>query len=278
MASSRVMPSSSSAANSDLARQPPSMYPLAAAADPPPSSASGDDPAGNLGSTAMDDLLRSFYCEAEAPPPLPAREAAAGGKMAEQVLKEVAAAGRSVAGVDGSAAAGYGEMTLEDFLARAGAVREGDIRVPSSGSMQAGFGVDPVLDDRLVQQEQLLMVENPILGFGNGVEGGGSGGVGGGGRGWKRPMVDSVDKATLQRQKRMIKNRESAARSRERKQAYTVELESLVRRLEVENASLLREQEEHYKMRLKQLMENLIPVTEMKKPPRILRRTHSMQW
>lgn len=140
--------------------------------------------------------------------------------MAEQMLKEVAAAGRSVAGVDGSAAAGYGEMTLEDFLARAGAVREGDVRVPSSGSMQAGFGVDPVLDDRLVQQEQLLMVENPILGFGNGVEGGGAGGCGGGGRGWKRPMVDPVDKAALQRQKRMIKNRESAARSRERKQVW----------------------------------------------------------
>ncbi|CAL9135362.1 unnamed protein product [Musa textilis] len=239
MASSRVMPSSSSAANSDLARQPPSMYSLGGA-DPPPSSASVDDPAGNLGSTTMDDLLRSFYCEAEVPPPLPAREGATGGKMAEQV----AAAGRSVAGVDGSAAAGYGEMTLEDFLARAGAgaVREGDVRVPSSGSMQAGFGVDPVLDDRFVQQEQLLTVENPILGFGNGVEGGGAGGVGGGGRGWKRPMVDPVDKAALQRQKRMIKNRESAARSRERKQAYTVELESLVRRLEVENAGLLREQ------------------------------------
>jgi len=51
-----------------------------------------------------------------------------------------------------------------------------------------------------------------------------------------------VDRAAMQRQKRMIKNRESAARSRERKQAYIAELESLVTQLEEENAELLREQ------------------------------------
>ncbi|KAL2579168.1 hypothetical protein GLYMA_15G049000v4 [Glycine max] len=53
----------------------------------------------------------------------------------------------------------------------------------------------------------------------------------------EEPLV--VDKVTLQKQRRMIKNRESAARSRERKQAYTVELESLVTHLEEENAVLL---------------------------------------
>ena len=54
----------------------------------------------------------------------------------------------------------------------------------------------------------------------------------------------------------MIKNRESAARSRGRKQAYTVELESLVTRLEEERELLLREEVEQSKERYKQLMEN----------------------
>ncbi|GKG54346.1 G-box-binding factor 4-like protein, partial [Tanacetum coccineum] len=47
-------------------------------------------------------------------------------------------------------------------------------------------------------------------------------------RGKRRPVLDPLqDKAAQQRQRRMIKNRESAARSRERKQAYQAELESL---------------------------------------------------
>ncbi|KAJ1419933.1 Basic-leucine zipper domain [Sesbania bispinosa] len=40
-------------------------------------------------------------------------------------------------------------------------------------------------------------------------------------------VEESLDKATLQKQRRMIKNRESAARSRERKQAVTHLLLSL---------------------------------------------------
>ncbi|KAK1432619.1 hypothetical protein QVD17_09517 [Tagetes erecta] len=46
------------------------------------------------------------------------------------------------------------------------------------------------------------------------------------------------------RHKRMIKNRESAARSRARKQAYTNELENEVERLKEENAMLRRQQEQ----------------------------------
>ncbi|XP_039129609.1 ABSCISIC ACID-INSENSITIVE 5-like protein 2 isoform X3 [Dioscorea cayenensis subsp. rotundata] len=49
---------------------------------------------------------------------------------------------------------------------------------------------------------------------------------------------DMVEKAVDRRQKRMIKNRESAARSRARKQAYTNELENKVSRLEEENERL----------------------------------------
>ncbi|KAJ4706813.1 ABSCISIC ACID-INSENSITIVE 5-like protein 2 [Melia azedarach] len=50
-----------------------------------------------------------------------------------------------------------------------------------------------------------------------------------------------VEKTVERRQKRMIKNRESAARSRARKQAYTHELENKVSRLEEENERLRRQ-------------------------------------
>lgn len=51
------------------------------------------------------------------------------------------------------------------------------------------------------------------------------------------------DEDTCHRNKRLIKNRESAARSRARKQAYTSELEMKVARLMEENAKLRRQQE-----------------------------------
>ncbi|XP_077230388.1 ABSCISIC ACID-INSENSITIVE 5-like protein 2 [Tasmannia lanceolata] len=52
-----------------------------------------------------------------------------------------------------------------------------------------------------------------------------------------------VEKTVERRQKRMIKNRESAARSRARKQAYTNELENKVSRLEEENERLKKQKE-----------------------------------
>ncbi|XP_047938047.1 G-box-binding factor 4-like [Salvia hispanica] len=85
-------------------------------------------------------------------------------------------------------------------------------------------------------------------------------------------------KAVELRQRRMIKNRESAARSRERKQAYEAELESMAAKLEEENDFLLKEKAENKKKRLKQLMQSVIPVTEMRRPPCILQRSGSMQW
>ncbi|MED6157420.1 hypothetical protein PIB30_022992 [Stylosanthes scabra] len=90
--------------------------------------------------------------------------------------------------------------------------------------------------------------------------------------------VEVVDKAILQKHRRMIKNRESAARSRERKQAYTLELESLVLQLEAENARLLQEQAQIKKQRYNQLMESIIPVHEKRKPRPMLRRLNSLQW
>ncbi|KAL4027219.1 hypothetical protein IC575_015682 [Cucumis melo] len=59
----------------------------------------------------------------------------------------------------------------------------------------------------------------------------------------KKRVTDS-DNSGDRRQKRMIKNRESAARSRARKQAYANELELEVSNLKEENAKLRRQQEE----------------------------------
>ncbi|KAM2274861.1 hypothetical protein ACFX1S_044617 [Malus domestica] len=185
--------------------------------------------------------------------------------------------GDQVRGGEGGGGGGGGmeEMTLEDFLTRAGAVREEDVSV-NAGGVPIGYGQFQVQPPPPPPAAQGQLV------YANGTTSasGGGGGGGGGGRAGKRRAVQEapLDKATQQKQRRMIKNRESAARSRERKQAYTVELESLVTQLEEENARLLRQQAEQKKERFKQLMENLIPVVEKRRPPHVLRRVHSVHW
>ncbi|KAL5229843.1 hypothetical protein ABZP36_028619 [Zizania latifolia] len=52
----------------------------------------------------------------------------------------------------------------------------------------------------------------------------------------------NVEKVVERRQRRMIKNRESAARSRSRKQAYTMELEAEVEKLKEQNKELQKKQ------------------------------------
>ncbi|KAB5539155.1 hypothetical protein DKX38_016688 [Salix brachista] len=76
---------------------------------------------------------------------------------------------------------------------------------------------------------------------------------------------DRIEKTVERRQKRMIKNRESAARSRARKQAYTNELENKISRLEEENERL---------RKLKEL-ENMLPCVPLPEPKYQLRRTAS---
>ncbi|XP_074569945.1 bZIP transcription factor 12-like [Curcuma longa] len=221
---------------------------------------------------SMDEFLLCFHGR---PPPTPLLARGDPPRLPltreenAKVWKEVTSGG----GLGYEGAAACGEVTLEDFLARNGAMTAGDVVAPLEEQEKAEVSVDPVISDRLRRQEQHALLDTAVLGFTNGVVGGGRR------RARKRPALDNlVDKADLRRQKRMIKNRESAARSRERKQAYTVELESLVSRLEEENAILLSEQEEQYEMRIHQLMENIIPITEKRKPRHILRKIHSMLW
>ncbi|XP_022765664.1 ABSCISIC ACID-INSENSITIVE 5-like protein 2 [Durio zibethinus] len=76
---------------------------------------------------------------------------------------------------------------------------------------------------------------------------------------------DMIEKNVERRQKRMIKNRESAARSRARKQAYTNELENKVSCLEEENKRLRKRKE----------LEQMLPCTPPPEPKYQLRRTTS---
>ncbi|KAK3230114.1 hypothetical protein Dsin_001995 [Dipteronia sinensis] len=159
-------------------------------------------------------------------------------------------------------------MTLEDFLAKAGAVDEADVKAVTDRLSGSGvYAFDPAPPGSPFRVEG-----GSIMGFGNGVDR-----VSGRGK-RGRVMLEPLDKAAQQRQRRMIKNRESAARSRERKQAYQVELESLAVKLEEENELLMKEKAERARERYKQLMEKVIPVAEKQRPARVLRRVHSMQW
>ncbi|KAL7157234.1 hypothetical protein ABFS83_02G064100 [Erythranthe nasuta] len=250
MASSKVM-ASTSPPNRDHPRQPsPSRLNL------------HSDQSRGLGSMNIDDILRNIYSDSE-----------------------------SIVLEDSSAAAANGEssMTLEDFLAKAGAVDEDEVRVSAAAATpppMGGFGMDaadmiPAAGVPAVHYSPAMGV--PGGGYGVDFADGTAAVTGGGGRGKRKAAAGEefpIDKATQQKQKRMIKNRESAARSRERKQAYTVELETLVTQLEEENAKLLEDEAELNKERYKQLMENLIPVVEKRrpKPPRVIRRVQSMEW
>ncbi|KAI3978731.1 hypothetical protein MKX01_015906 [Papaver californicum] len=151
----------------------------------------------------------------------------------------------------------FNEMTLEEYLAKTGALGEEDVRIPTVVGPLTGFVVDSPYPQGQIE------VGGSILGYGNGATMEGGRVVG---RGKRRAVQEPIDKVAQQRQRRMIKNRESAARSRERKQAYTVELETQVSQLLAENERLTNEQKERKKERYKQLMETRIPVEEKQRP------------
>ncbi|XP_013591825.1 ABSCISIC ACID-INSENSITIVE 5-like protein 4 isoform X3 [Brassica napus] len=158
-----------------------------------------------------------------------------------------------------------GEMTLEDFLLRAGVVKE-DVNCSQqnqnncvSTGVGIGFGQpnqnniwfkgnnsSMILNQAQQPHQQQLQQPHqrlpptiypkhanvtfsaPVMGK-----------VGG-----RRSNTGVVEKVVERRQKRMIKNRESAARSRARKQAYTLELEAEIENLKQLNQDLQRKQAE----------------------------------
>ncbi|XP_057785279.1 ABSCISIC ACID-INSENSITIVE 5-like protein 2 [Salvia miltiorrhiza] len=191
-----------------------------------------------------------------------------------------------------------GEMTLEDFLVKAGVVSESAGGNKVLGSVADG-GADPTgmphhaqwmnyqmssihpqqqqqgmlpafMPSHPVQQPitlggnsimdaaypEMTMCSSPLMGTLSDTQTPGR----------KRVAPDDIaEKSVERRQKRMIKNRESAARSRARKQAYTHELENKVSRLEEENERLKRLQE----------VEKALPSIPPPEPKYQLRRTSS---
>ncbi|XP_061968710.1 bZIP transcription factor TRAB1-like [Populus nigra] len=85
-----------------------------------------------------------------------------------------------------------------------------------------------------------------------------------------------VEKVVERRQRRMIKNRESAARSRARKQAYTMELEAEVAKLKEENEELRKKQAEMMEIQKNQVTEMMNLQQGGKK--QCLRRTQTGPW
>ncbi|XP_010554752.1 PREDICTED: ABSCISIC ACID-INSENSITIVE 5-like protein 2 [Tarenaya hassleriana] len=163
-----------------------------------------------------------------------------------------------------------GEMTLEDLLLKAGVVTE---TIPGSDSGGNGLGQNIPQQGPWVQYHQLPSMPqpqafmpypvsemqamvSPLMGGLSDTQAPGRKRVASG---------DVAEKTVERRQKRMIKNRESAARSRARKQAYTHELEIKISRLEEENERLRREKE----------VEKVLPTAPPPDPKRQLRRTSS---
>ncbi|GMI74558.1 abscisic acid responsive element-binding factor 1 [Hibiscus trionum] len=86
----------------------------------------------------------------------------------------------------------------------------------------------------------------------------------------------ALEKVVERRQRRMVKNRESAARSRARKQAYTLQLEAEVAQLKEMVRELQNKQEEMMKMPENQILENVNRPWGDKR--RCLRRTMTNPW
>ncbi|KAB2083912.1 hypothetical protein ES319_A05G299000v1 [Gossypium barbadense] len=166
-----------------------------------------------------------------------------------------------------------GEMTLEDFLVKAGVVNEAsndenarpiagvDLSVAPQFAQQGqpmpqplAIGTTGVMD--VSYPENQLALPSPLMGTLSDTQTSGR----------KRGAhEDIVEKTVERRQKRMIKNRESAARSRARKQAYTNELENKVSRLEEENERLRKQKE----------LDKMLPSAPPPEPKYQLRRTSS---
>lgn len=98
-------------------------------------------------------------------------------------------------------------------------------------------------------------------------------------QGRRRAPEGSLEKVVERRHKRMIKNRESAARSRARKQAYTVELEAEVTQLKEENMRLRMQEKLMAEQRKKQILDLMASFVQHRAPKiRKLRRTCTGPW
>ncbi|KAK9664102.1 hypothetical protein RND81_14G019800 [Saponaria officinalis] len=164
-------------------------------------------------------------------------------KISDDVWREIQEGENVKPSVEVKREPSMGEMTLEDFLTKEGAIDECPLMPLDIGatshcfSQQLGLSPAPSISG---------MSDTPVLGR-------------------KRHPSDKFDRGVEKKLNRKIKNRESAARSRARKQAYHNELVSKVSCLEEQNMRLKKEQE----------MENQF-FSELSDEPRFqLRRTSS---
>lgn len=179
----------------------------------------------------LDDLLRTVLpasaAAAAGPPPPPAPAAK---KTVDEVWRDIQSAG----GGGGGRQPSMGEMTLEDFLSRAGVAVDAAPHWMHQYPQQQQYALPrplplpgPALDAAYHGDRPGVFLSHSQVA---GRKRAATGAVAGDG---------VVERTVERRQKRMIKNRESAARSRARKQAYTNELENKVARLEEENKRLI---------------------------------------
>ncbi|XP_062190004.1 ABSCISIC ACID-INSENSITIVE 5-like protein 5 [Phragmites australis] len=217
-----------------------------------------------LRSMNLDDLLRTVL------PAAPAAEPSAAAMASKKTVDEV---WRDIQSSSSGRQPTMGEMTLEDFLSRAGVAFDGGAgcaglhwlhqyqpQLQYVGARPHAVGAAPVLD--AVYRDGVGGFLSQMAGRKRGAPAAAAAGA-----------EDGVVERTVERrQKRMIKNRESAARSRARKQAYTNELENKIARLEEENERL----------RKLQMLEPLEPPPEHERrpvpqpePKKQLRRTNS---
>ncbi|XP_024013723.1 ABSCISIC ACID-INSENSITIVE 5-like protein 1 [Eutrema salsugineum] len=187
-----------------------------------------------------------------------------------------------------------GEITLEDFLVKAGVVQE-----PLKTTMRmasSDLGYNPEFGVGLHCQTQNNYGENRSLYNENrsfySVLGESSHSMTGNGRSnqyltgldafrIKKRIIDGPPEILMERrQRRMIKNRESAARSRARRQAYTVELELELNQLTEENMKLKTIVEENEKKRRQEVMNRSTQITKEKNGDKLrrIRRMASAGW
>ncbi|KAG0513404.1 hypothetical protein BDA96_10G099200 [Sorghum bicolor] len=194
-----------------------------------------------------------------------------------------------------------GSMTLEEFLVRAGVVREDMgqqtlvLQPHAQGLFSQGNAVAP----------QTMQLGNGMVAgvVGQGLGGGmtvaapttpvvlnGMGKVEAGDLSSLSPVPypfdtalrvrkgPTVEKVVERRQRRMIKNRESAARSRARKQAYIMELEAEVAKLKDQNDELQKKQVEMLKKQKDEVLERINNQHGPKAKKLCLRRTLTGPW
>uniref|UniRef100_A0ACD5Y1R6 Uncharacterized protein n=1 Tax=Avena sativa TaxID=4498 RepID=A0ACD5Y1R6_AVESA len=198
-----------------------------------------------------------------------------------------------------------GAMTLEEFLVRAGVVRE---------DMGGQTVVVPARAQPLFPQGNVVAPTMQQMGNGvpHGVVGQGPAAAAAGGMTVAAPTTPvvlngfgkmegddlsslspvpypfdsamrarkgpTVEKVVERRQRRMIKNRESAARSRQRKQAYIMELEAEVAKLKENNEELQKKQVEMLQKQKNEVIERIEQQLGPKAKRFCLRRTLTGPW